>query len=227
MNLKTPELRAAERFVASEPLTGMFGAVEVTLFDLGALGAQIEHAHPLRLGITGRLSIHRDGVETVVSARVVWSKLSQTPNQYGKYLYRSGLRIAEQPTDFLLALHSLARGGLIRRDPDALERKRQYMENRQQQQEQRQSGAFRPIALPAGTVPADQAGLVRQARARLRTHPEEAQKWYNRARYAIADVDPSLAASELVRDRDEVLAVWEYLQRSVPIPVIVLVFKQG
>ena len=222
MNLKTPELRAGERFVASEPLTGMFGAVEVTLFDLGALGAQIEHAQPLRLGISGRLSIRRDGVETVVSARVVWSKLSQTPNQHGKYLYRSGLRIEEQPTDFLLALHSLARGGLIRRDPDALERKRQYIENKQQQQEQRRSGAFRPIALPAEAIPAGQAGLVRQARALLRTHPEEAQKWYNRARYV-----ESAAASELVRDRDEVLAVWEYLQRSVPISVIVRVFQQG
>jgi hypothetical protein len=224
MNLKTPELRAGERFVASEPLTGMFGAVEVTLFDLGALGAQIEHAHPLRLGISGRLSIHGDGVETVVSARVVWSKLSQTPNQYGKYLYRSGLRIEEQPTDFLLALHSLARGGLIRRDPDALERKRQHIENKQQQQQQQQrrSGAFKPIALPAEAIPADQAGLVRQARARLRTHPEEAQKWYNRARYV-----ESAAASELVRDRDEVLAVWEYLQRTVPIAVIVRVFQLG
>lgn len=227
MNQKFPEPRASERFVASEPLTGMFGPVEVTLFDLCPLGAQVEHAHPLRLGISGRLSIHRDGVETVVSARVVWSKLSQTPNQYGKYLYRSGLRIEEQPTEFLLALHSLARVGLIRRDPDALERKRQYIENKQQEQLQRQSGGFKPIAFPEGTVPADQAGLVRQARARLRTHPEEAQKWYNRARYAITDMDSSLAASELVRDRDEVLAVWEYLQRSVPIPVIVRVFQQG
>src|SRR5207247_2696367 len=99
--------------------------------------------------------------------------------------------------------------------------------NSTKQQEGRRSGPFSPIARPRATAPADQAGLGRQARARLRTHPEEAQKWYNRARYAIADVDPSLAASELVRDRDEVLAVWEYLQRSVPIPVIVLVFKLG
>jgi hypothetical protein len=225
MNLKTPELRASERFVASEPLTGMFGTVEVTLFDLGALGAQIEHAHPLRLGIPARLSIRRDGVETVVNARVVWSKLSQTPNQYGKYLYRSGLRIEEQPTDFLLALHSLARGGLIRRDPDALERKRQYIENKQQQQQQRQSGAFKPVALPADAIPADQARIIRQARSLLRTHPEEAQKWYNRARYASNVVSP--AGAEMVRDRDEVLAVWEYLQRTVPIPVIVRVFELG
>lgn len=222
---KTTELRAGERLVASEPLTGMFAATEVTVFDLGPLGAQIEHAHPLRLGITGRLSIHRDGVETVVSARVVWSKLSKTPNQFGKYLYRSGLRIEEQPTDFLLALHSLARGGLIRRDPDALERKRQYIENKQQQQLQRQSGAFKAIALPGENIPAAQAGLVRQARALLRTHPDEAQKWYNRARYSITDVE--WAASELVRDRDEVLAVWEYLQRTVPIPVIVRVFQMS
>ena len=226
MNLKAPELRASERFVASEPLRGTFGATEVTVFDLGALGAQIEHAQPVRLGTTGRLSIHRDGVETVVSARVVWSKLSKTPNQQGKYLYRSGLRIEEQPTDFLLALHSLARGGFIRRDPDALERKRQHIENKQQQKQQRQSGSFKPIALPAETIPSDQAGIVRQARARLRTHPEEAQKWYNRARYAATDVE-SAAAFERVRDRDEVLAVWEYLQRSVPIPVIVRVFELG
>jgi len=226
MNLKVLELRAGERLVAREPLSGMFGATEVTLFDLGPLGAQVEHAHPLRLGITGRLSIHRDGVETVVSARVVWSKLSKTPNQHGKYLYRSGLRIEEQPTDFLLALHSLARGGLIRRDPNALERKRQYIETKQQQQLQRQSGAFKPVAMPAETIPPAQAGLVRQARALLRTHPDEAQKWYNRARYAITDVE-SAAASELVRDRDEVLAVWEYLQRTVPIPVIVRVFQMG
>ena len=61
------------------------------------------------------------------------------------------------------------------------------------------------------------------ARERLATHPDEALKWYNRARYAL-DAEDSPIASE-IRHRHDVLAVWEYLERTLPLAKIVRVFE--
>jgi len=73
-------------------------------------------------------------------------------------------------------------------------------------------------------VPADQALLVQHARERLRANPDEAAKWYNRARFATDEEGGQLVAAELIRHRQDVLAVWEYLERTVPIAVVMRVF---
>ncbi|HJW92847.1 MAG TPA: hypothetical protein VJ901_04455, partial [Thermoanaerobaculia bacterium] len=62
-------------------------------------------------------------------------------------------------------------------------------------------------------IPPDQVMLIQHARERLRSHPDEALKWYNRAKYALVEDDTAIGES--LRHRDDVLAVWEYLERSV------------
>jgi len=73
-------------------------------------------------------------------------------------------------------------------------------------------------------IPPDQVMLIQHARERLRSHPDEALKWYNRAKYALVEDDTAIGES--LRHRDDVLAVWEYLERSVPIETIASVFER-
>src|SRR5262249_43250438 len=116
------ELRAADRYILNEKLAGSFGSAPVLLIDIGEQGLEIEHAQPLRLATKGRLWFKHAGVSVSLHAFVVWSKLSG--NQY-----RSGLRIDEAVAEFSSALQRLAAHGLIKRDDESLNRKRQRLED--------------------------------------------------------------------------------------------------
>ena len=66
--------------------------------------------------------------------------------------------------------------------------------------------------------------MIQQARQRLASAPDEALKWYNRARFALTERADIAAELSLVTHRQEVLAVWEYLQRRIPINAIIRAF---
>jgi len=214
------DLRAADRFVADERLAGSFGAASITVVDLADQGAQIEHTQPLRLGLKARFWFRRADVSVSAQALVVWSHLSKRPNADGKLLYRSGLRIEEDVDTFGDALRQLVRSGIVHRDIQALERKRKRIEEK----EQERWGKGTMKVFRSEEIPHDQVLLIRHARERLRDHPDEAIKWYNRAKYALAE-DGQITTDD-IRHREDVLAVWEYLERSVPIATIVRVFEK-
>ncbi len=216
------ELRERERYLVTEQLTGSFGAVEVSLINLAEQGAQIEHAQPLRLAARGRLWFKRGEVSVSLHAMVVWSRLSRSPNEQGKYLYRSGLRIEEGEAEFLNALRMLAEHGAIRQDPDSLERKRRLREERELERQGKPT--MKRVATESDISP-DQVLLIQHARERLRANFDEAQKWYSRAYFALRDGRTGVS-SELMRYPEDVLAVWEYLERSVPLSTIKRVFDQ-
>jgi hypothetical protein len=216
------ELRSYERYVLSEALTGSFGSAEVRIIDLGEQGAQIEHALPLRVATVARFWFKRGEVAVSVQALVVWSRLSKHKSADGKLLYRTGLRVEEGAEDFSKSVAVLAEKNLIHRDSQSLERKRKLREER----EMAKSASPTMRRVPMVTdVPPDQALLIEHARERLKANPDEAQKWYSRAYFAIRQGQTPLAA-ELTRYREDVLAVWEYLERSVPLSVISRVFEK-
>lgn len=208
------ELRSGERFVLNEPLTGTFGAAEITVLNVAEQGAQVTHAHPLRIASRSRLWFKRGDAVASVHALVVWSRLSKTPDAAGKYLYMSGLRIEDDANAFASTLQTLADHGVLRRDADSLDRKRQTLEEREHQR----LAQARVKLVHQEEVPSDQALLVRHAQARLRANPEEALKWYNRARFAVVDEETLVAST--IRNREDVLAIWEYLERTVPLSTI-------
>jgi len=214
------DLRAIERFVVAEPLTGSFGAAGITLLDIAEQGAQIEHAQPLRLGSRARLWFKRGEVSASVHALVIWSRLSDKPNDEGKLLYHTGLRVDDPQTTFAPAIQALADHGVIRRDTESLERKRRKYFDREQERSSKPSVKL----IKSEDISPDQTLLIQHARERLQNDPEEARKWYNRARYAIVESSAPIAAE--VRGREDVLAVWEYLERSVPLSTIVRVFEK-
>lgn len=216
------DLREAERFVVLEPLIGSFGSASVAILNLAEHGMQIEHAQPLRLGIRGRVWFKRGDVAVNNQGVIIWSHLSKTPNDKGKYLYHSGIRFETQDVTMLEALDALSNQGVVRLDEHSLERKQQRLDA--MQQERRNRPLFKVIRADSD-IPSDQALLIEHARARLRSNPDEAKKWYNRARYALTE-DYSRAGAEAIRHREDVLAVWEYLERSVDLSTIVKVFER-
>ena len=219
----TPEIRdqrAIERYVVVEPLLGSFGAAAITILDIAEQGAQIEHAQPLRLASRGRLWFRRGDVSASVHALVIWSRLSDKPNDEGKLLYRSGLRVEDAQETFGPAIQALADHGVIKRDTESLERKRRKFVEREHDKHSKPSIKI----VKTEDVSPDQALLIQHARERLQNDPEEALKWYNRARYAIVESAAPIAAE--IRNREDVLAVWEYLERSVPLSTIVRVFAE-
>jgi hypothetical protein len=216
------DIRAAERFRTAEQLPGSFGSASVALIDVSACGAQIEHAQPLRLGTRGRFWFRRGQVGASVQALTVWSHLSRTPNAQGKYLYHSGLKLEALNSDYERALQELLEHGVITPDRDSLERKRK------RDIERIAEARTRPVMKflnPEIDVPTDQQLLIEHARKRLLSNPEEAQRWRQRAKYAITQGTVNIA-TDSIRDRQDVLAVWEYLERSIEISTIITVFEK-
>lgn len=212
------DLRSGDRWWLVESIVGSFGTAEVTVVNVAEQGAQVVHAQPLRLASRSRLRFRRGDIVANVTGMVVWSRLSRTPNQKGKFLYESGVRIEPEGDDFQHVVTALAKQSLLRHDDDSLDRKRERVAQR--------SKGTRPAMkfLHIDSISPDHLLLVRQARERLRAHPDEAIKWYNRAKYAL---DAEAMVSNEIPYREEVIAVWEYLEHSVPLPVVVRVFERG
>lgn len=215
------DLRTAERFMVDAPIEGYFGRADVAIHDLAESGVQVVHAEPLRLATRARLGFRLGATAVTVPAIVIWSRLSQTPDPKGKLLYRSGLRLEANLDSVAGAINTLAGMGLLRHDRDSLYRKKRKIEDKEQEIAVR--SAFKPV-LQATQLSPDQLLLVQHARERLRSHPDEALKWYNRAKYS--HTDEALSALDDIANRDEVFAVWEYLERSIDLMTIVHAFEQ-
>ncbi|MEO6259151.1 MAG: PilZ domain-containing protein, partial [Thermoanaerobaculia bacterium] len=97
------ELRLEERYVVKEALGGSFGAAAIRVLDISQQGMQIEHPQPLRLATRSRLWFKRGDVAVSVHGVVIWSRLSKSPNDEGKLLYRSGIRLEANGDDLTSA----------------------------------------------------------------------------------------------------------------------------
>lgn len=179
---------------------------EVNVRDLSVTGAQIEHAQPIRPKTQGSLKVEQLDAKAVV----VWCRLA-APG-----VYRSGLRIHEQLDLVAAAIRDLLGRGLVRKQGEETLRKRQ------EAQRERDEAAARLIggaAKPIGPT-TEQILLIRQARERMLLHPEDGVKWYNRARATATEDQLRMAASGRP-NREDVLAVWEYLERSIDLRFVV------
>jgi hypothetical protein len=130
MTIEIIELRKGDRFLTTEPVTGTFGPVEVAIVDLSLGGAQLSHPQPLRIGTRGKLSFKRGDITATVAAHVVWSHLSKTA---GGMSYVSGLQLDAAEPQYGMALNSLLRAGVLRKDGDSLTKKKERMLEREQQ----------------------------------------------------------------------------------------------
>ena len=216
------EVRGDTRYHVDSLVTASFGALDVTITDVSSTGVQFRHSDSVRLGTAGRLVIQLGENERIaVRATVVWSHLSQTALRQGLPPFASGARfdVAEREISDRL-VRRLVETSRARPRENSLETKRQRLQEKLR--DRRQAGVARQTFTTQ--IPSDQLMMINQARDRLRANPDEARKWYQRARYALAE-DESRATAAPKHYREDVLAVWEYLERSIDISVIVKVFE--
>ena len=129
------ELRKADRFVVVNPVPATFGGVDVALLDFSLGGTQITNAQPLRIGTVARLAFRGVDVDVSTQARVIWSHLAPGPG--GKPSYRTGLHIESADAQYAMAINAMLRAGVVRKDRESLDRKRQREIEREHK---RQSG---------------------------------------------------------------------------------------
>jgi len=225
---ETNESRGTFRYVTHTPINGSFGSVAMVVRDLADNGVQIEHAEPLRVATKSRLAFAGAGSQILqMRGIVIWSRLSAVPNEAGKYLYRSGVRVDDEPEVLTHAIGQLLGKGLIYLDQQSLDRKREILAEKARAKGQMgQMRLQRPSQQMEGATP-DQLLLIQHARERLRSHPEEALKWYNRAKYALPPEESRALDEGGMRHKEDVLAVWEYLERSIELPVIAKAFGKN
>jgi hypothetical protein len=210
--------RSSRRFRIVEPLTGRFDGVPVTVHDISEKGLQIEHSVTLPLGSKGSLVYTIPGRQRPVEVHgeIRWTK----PIRDGSQLYyRSGMMI-DRGADALNA------------SIDLLLKKRVARLDRPEEAGQAASGSSASdshsqvtAAEVPGEIPPRVIAVVNEARDRLAMSFDESVKWYNRARFSLADP----AVQREVRDmrcKEDVLAVWEYLGRSVDLHTVFRIFER-
>jgi hypothetical protein len=209
LEASTPESRHARRFTTQTPLPAQFLAFPVTVWNLGGGGVQIEHSEPIKLGVCGTLRIDSvyAGETMTFAARIAWSHLSKNVDVTGKFRYRSGLLLIEPSSAAVGALGRLIHS-FGRPDVGSLDRKRQVAAEKLKRLE---------AGLRGSEITPEQLEKVRAARAYLQVNLDEAQKWYNRAKFSFANV---AGGDATLPYRHDVLAIWEYVGRTISLPTI-------
>ncbi|HKR63419.1 MAG TPA: hypothetical protein VJZ00_06770 [Thermoanaerobaculia bacterium] len=147
MTANVIDLRKGERFVVLEPIYGTFGPSDMTVRNLGVGGLQIVHAQPLRIGTRGRVVFQHRDVAVNVHARLLWSHLSRTPDESGKFLYVSGVILENAEAPYAAAVNSLFRMGVTRPDTQSMDRKRERVAER----EEARKSQMKMVPLPPST----------------------------------------------------------------------------
>jgi hypothetical protein len=197
-----PDLRSATRFVPRRQIDGIFIDVKFSIVQLSATGMRIRHNDEVIPGAEGKMSfaLMKPPRSFVMRAKVVWTSMARYGANDRNTFYISGLRIIQhverltRALDILKAAHEL-------------------------QPERTTRGVDTPT-LGLESITDDEVALVTAAVQKFAADPYEANRWYGRAKFALAEEHVRRAAPQKQRDREEVLGIWEYLDRQIDIPKI-------
>jgi hypothetical protein len=193
-----PDQRRMPRYVPRRQIDGIFDDVKFTIVQISATGLRIRHREPLLPGSEAKLSfaLLNPARSVVVRMRVVWTSVASAGEERFAI---SGLRVLEhgerlaRAVDSLLATHEL--------QPERRTRQR------------RSDDAMSVLAQASD----DEIALITAALQKFASDPVEANRWYSRGRFAVSDEHVRRVAPHKPRDREEVLGIWEYLDRQVDI----------
>lgn len=220
------DLRTQNRYIVSTPFSGSFGASEIRIIDLSISGLQVQHDEPLRLGLQARVFFAISATHRVSwRGTVVWSHIAKTADERGKHPYCSGIRIDEDRSEVEPVLKEIIAGGKAFAERDSLERKKRAIREKARARAERM--AMKVVVQKNADITTDQLLMINHARERLQSNPEEAKKWYLRAKFALSDDQSKVGASAgPMHYREDVLAVWEYLERTIELEKILRVFEE-
>lgn len=217
--MEVSDARSEDRYRVQLRLEASFGGTDVVLVDLGEHGAQVLHPVPLKLGAIARLTFMAppSNQQVRVHGTVVWSRMSAKPDAAGRRNYSSGIRIDDPDNSLPTLLPRMVEVNALRLDNLSLEKKRKVLLDKEKA---RQMPGLKMVG-QRPRMPDDVILLVRQTRNRLQDNPAEAVKWYNRAKFSLDQ------SGVQIHQRDEVLAIWEYLERSIEIEIIARIISEG
>jgi hypothetical protein len=218
--------RFTRRFRIDDPVPGHFEGVRVHLRDIADRGVQIEHSEPLSRGSSGFLEFTIPGRQKPirVHGQIRWTR--SFPTGPSRYIYRSGILVHGNVDTLNSSIDLMLRKGIAR-----LDRSSEPSESGEAagspDAESTSAGHEGPHNLPrmepVGDIPPQIVRLIDQARERLASSFDDSVKWYNRARYSLSDATVQREADG-IRHKEDVLAVWEFLDRKVDIATIARVF---
>lgn len=191
-----PDQRRTQRYVPRRQIDGIFEDVKFTILQISSTGLRIRHRDPLLPGSEAKLTfaLIKPARSIVVRARVVWTSLARSGEERFSI---SGLRAIEHGERLQRAVDSL----LMTHD---LQPERRARNRRSDEVTSMFSGASD-----------DEIAMVTAAIQKFAQDPVEASRWYSRARFALSDEHVRRIAPPRPRDREEVLGIWEYLERQV------------
>lgn len=195
-----PDLRLGARYIPRKQIGGMFRDVKFAVLQLSNEGLRVRHSERIRPGEDARLSIaiQTPSKSFVMRAEVVWTSIAQRGNDPSFYI--SGLRVTANEDRLTAALDALRTARELQLDESS---------------QRARVAAAQPPKLPDEQV----VDIIRAVR-RFANDPAEATRWYARARFAIADEEVRRAAPRNAREREEVVGVWEYLQRRIDLKAV-------
>ncbi len=193
------DLRLGARFIPRRQLGGVFREVKLAVLQLSNSGLRIRHSEPLRPGEEARFSfaIQNPPKSFVMRARVVWTSIAQRGD--GPSFYISGLRVVSNQDRLVEATELLRAARELHLD---------------------ESRRRNNVPMPVHGLPDEDVVAIIRAVRKFASDPTEATRWYTRARFAVADEEIRRAAPRGARDREEVVGIWEYLQRRIDLKAV-------
>jgi hypothetical protein len=190
--------RIAPRYKPRRQVGGTFGNVKFAVLQMSDNGLRIRHDETLLPGEEARMSIAlvRPQQSVMVKARVVWTSIAQRGD--GPTFCISGVRVTENE-------ERLQRTVAMLKDARELEPERPPGSRAPRDET--------PSAL-RGMSDDEVADILRAVR-KFSDDPIEANRWYARGRFATAEESVRQALQQHARDREQVLGVWEYLDRRI------------
>lgn len=200
-----PDLRRLPRYIPRRQLDGIFDDVKFTILQISSTGLRIRHKEPLVPGTEAKLTfaLMKPARSVVLRMRVVWTSLARSGSDTFSI---SGLRVIEHGERLAHAVESL-------RAAHELQPERRVHARRADDS---------ITTLLAGSTD-EEIALVTSAMQKFAADPVEASRWYARGRFALSDEQVRRVAPQKPREREEVLGLWEYLDRQVDIEKVATV----
>lgn len=200
------EYRRAPRYIPRRQIDGIFSEVRFTIVQISSTGLRIRHDTPLVPGDEAKLSfaLMTPPRSFVMRGRVVWTSVARFESG-GSSFCISGVKVIEHVDQLSRAIEILRSSHQLQPDRRSKPRTNDQIEM---------------TAAALEGVSDEEIALVVQAAQRFASDPLEASRWYSRARFAVADEQVRREAPRKARDREEVLGIWEYLERRIELPKV-------
>lgn len=213
--------RESVRYILEPAIEGHAGSAgAVRLISASGTGFGIETERRPRPGATDLFSFEIPGETNRfrIEGSIVWGHLMHSENKRAPKFF-AGVRVIDPEGEFEKLISHLCTRGLAQLDMEARTRK---LDKQNAMAAARQRT---PTVTQKPELGEDQLLLVSHVLDRLANNPEESATWTTRARFSMSDPAITGALGQDQRYRQEIVAAWEYLERSVPLSAVATVFR--